>query len=324
MSRSMKSEAELWLTQEANSQKLGSPNSSNRLRAWSRMRRNCGLTSSSALRNIPIRRNTSVHLIDHVDSIRAEAKALRARSASLVATPAEVIAKPTQLLQQTTLLKKQAPETLFRLRLVEIGLPLALSIVSILLTLRYPLTEARCYEIKEALKKRHAGTSDLRVYFVLFARLPLDSRTTSSAGRRPSSASRSGSAIRWQSKSIAVAPMFDIGTRTVVSSGLVIWATRVSSKPTTAKILRHGDVLGDRAGDDSGRHLVVGREHARYSRRPNRGLYSPPIGRPTRTCSPNSKRRPCSTLRSALLERVAVGLVAGLRVDVRLATRRQR
>jgi GPH family glycoside/pentoside/hexuronide:cation symporter len=45
------------------------------------------------------------------------------------------------------------------LRLVEIGLPLALSVVSIFLTLRYPLTEARCYEIKEALKQRRAELS---------------------------------------------------------------------------------------------------------------------------------------------------------------------
>ena len=42
----------------------------------------------------------------------------------------------------------------------EIAVPLALSIVSILLTLRYPLTEARCYEIKEALKQRRAGLTE--------------------------------------------------------------------------------------------------------------------------------------------------------------------
>ena len=34
-------------------------------------------------------------------------------------------------------------------------------------------------------------------------------------------------------RSIAAAPMLDIGTRTVVSRGRVIVATRVSSKPTT-------------------------------------------------------------------------------------------
>jgi glycoside/pentoside/hexuronide:cation symporter, GPH family len=95
-------------------------------------------------------------LIEHVDAISSKAKDLRARSASAVATPQDLVNEIDELLQQTNQLKQQAPQTLFRLRLVEIGLPLLLSIVSILLTLRYPLTETRCYEIKEALKKRHA------------------------------------------------------------------------------------------------------------------------------------------------------------------------
>jgi Na+/melibiose symporter-like transporter len=61
------------------------------------------------------------------------------------------------ILADTRLLKAQTPETLFRLRFVEIGLPLALSCVSILLTLRYPLTEARWREIKAALDKRRVN-----------------------------------------------------------------------------------------------------------------------------------------------------------------------
>jgi Na+/melibiose symporter-like transporter len=40
------------------------------------------------------------------------------------------------------------------LRIIEIGLPLVLSAISILLTLRYPLTEERCYEIKALLEAR--------------------------------------------------------------------------------------------------------------------------------------------------------------------------
>ncbi len=99
-------------------------------------------------------------LIERLDSMSSEAAALQSKSASLVTTPADVIRAADELLQQTTFLKQQAPRTLFRLRLVEIGLPLALSIVSILLTLRYPLTEARCYEIKEELKQRRAGLAN--------------------------------------------------------------------------------------------------------------------------------------------------------------------
>lgn len=52
--------------------------------------------------------------------------------------------------------------------------------------------------------------------------VPLDSRTTSSAGKEAVVASRCGSAIRSHSNLIAVAPIFDIGTRTVVSNGFVI------------------------------------------------------------------------------------------------------
>ncbi len=107
-----------------------------------------------------IRRDHAEHmgrLIERTDSVRSEAESLRARKYSLAANPADLKDEADALLRQTMLLKQQTPQTLFRLRLVEIGLPLSLCIVSILLTLRYPLTEARCYEIKEELKRRHAG-----------------------------------------------------------------------------------------------------------------------------------------------------------------------
>ena len=60
----------------------------------------------------------------------------------------------SELAQHTAFLRRQSPATLFRLRLVEIGLPLVLSLVSILLVLRYPLTEERCREIQRLLKRR--------------------------------------------------------------------------------------------------------------------------------------------------------------------------
>jgi GPH family glycoside/pentoside/hexuronide:cation symporter len=95
-------------------------------------------------------------LIERSDSVRAAAAALQARASSLVATPADVTKNMDQLLAEASLLAAQTPQTLFRFRLFEIGVPLALSIVSILLTLRYPLTEARWKKIKEALNQRHA------------------------------------------------------------------------------------------------------------------------------------------------------------------------
>ena len=98
-------------------------------------------------------------LIEHTASIKSAAESLRERSANSAAAPEEIIRDAEALLDQTVELKKQTPTTLFRLRLVEIGLPLALGCVSILLTLSYPLTEARCYEIKEELKKRRAESA---------------------------------------------------------------------------------------------------------------------------------------------------------------------
>ncbi len=52
-------------------------------------------------------------------------------------------------------LTTQSPYTLFMMRAVEIGLPLLLSIISIFFTLRYSLSEERCYEIKDAIKLRN-------------------------------------------------------------------------------------------------------------------------------------------------------------------------
>ncbi len=95
-------------------------------------------------------------LIARARAIRSEAAELQARSTTLVERPDEVIREADALLEPTALLKKQTPTTMYRLRFVEIGLPLVLSCVSIFLTLRYPLTEARWREIKDALEKRHA------------------------------------------------------------------------------------------------------------------------------------------------------------------------
>ena len=93
-------------------------------------------------------------LLGCLDSVCTKAKSIQANRGKIATSPDELIGQVEQILQESKKLKKQAPQTLFRLRLVEIGLPLVLSIVSILLTLRYPLTEERCYEIKESLKKR--------------------------------------------------------------------------------------------------------------------------------------------------------------------------
>jgi glycoside/pentoside/hexuronide:cation symporter, GPH family len=96
-------------------------------------------------------------LSKQVGIVREKTKALLADSANIVRRPNELIKASDSLLQQIVSLKQQAPITLFRLRLVEIGLPLLLSSISIFLALRYPLTEARCHEIKRELELRHAA-----------------------------------------------------------------------------------------------------------------------------------------------------------------------
>jgi GPH family glycoside/pentoside/hexuronide:cation symporter len=95
-------------------------------------------------------------LSERTKAIREEAEVLLNQSRSLVKTPQNVVQAADVMLQLAIPLKQQSPQTLFRLRLVEIGLPLAMSCVSILLTLRYPLTEARWQEIKKALDQRRA------------------------------------------------------------------------------------------------------------------------------------------------------------------------
>jgi Na+/melibiose symporter-like transporter len=59
------------------------------------------------------------------------------------------------LARETVPLTRQTPYTLFTMRAVEIGLPVLLSIASLVFLLRYSLTEARSHEIKNLLKQRN-------------------------------------------------------------------------------------------------------------------------------------------------------------------------
>jgi hypothetical protein len=59
-------------------------------------------------------------------------------------------------------LTKQTPYTLLMMRVVEIGLPLLLSIFSIFFVLKYSLTEKRCHEIKDLLRERNVTRDENR------------------------------------------------------------------------------------------------------------------------------------------------------------------
>ena len=69
----------------------------------------------------------------------------------------EILDKELALIETKIMqLKQQSPYTLLMMRVVEIGLPLLLSIFSIFFILRYSLTEKRSHEIKDLLKQRNA------------------------------------------------------------------------------------------------------------------------------------------------------------------------
>ncbi len=57
-------------------------------------------------------------------------------------------------------LTQQTPYTLLMMRIVEIGLPFLLSLVSIFFVLKYSLTEKRSHEIKDLLKQRNSERSN--------------------------------------------------------------------------------------------------------------------------------------------------------------------
>jgi GPH family glycoside/pentoside/hexuronide:cation symporter len=98
-------------------------------------------------------------LVSRLDIIRSRVDSFTQRSRALAESPETLASAAAELLAEVKPLKAQSPRTLYRLRLVEIGLPLLLSVVSVALLIGYPLTEARCYEIKAALeeRKRAAG-----------------------------------------------------------------------------------------------------------------------------------------------------------------------
>ncbi len=71
-------------------------------------------------------------------------------------TNPEILDKELESIEkEVTLLTKQSPYTLLMMRVVEIGLPLLLSIFSVFFVLRYSLTETRSHEIKELLRQRN-------------------------------------------------------------------------------------------------------------------------------------------------------------------------
>jgi glycoside/pentoside/hexuronide:cation symporter, GPH family len=78
--------------------------------------------------------------------------------------PLDQLDKELSALETDTVqLTIQSPYTLLMMRVVEIGLPMLLSIFSIFFVLKYSLTEKRSHEIKDLLKKRNANHANVEI-----------------------------------------------------------------------------------------------------------------------------------------------------------------
>ncbi len=101
---------------------------------------------------------------EHVEMILGKLDAIELGINELKANPAiypeALFEQLEKQIEATLLLARQSPETLLRLRVIEIALPLVLSIFSLFLTFRYPLTEERVYEIKAELERCRETTSN--------------------------------------------------------------------------------------------------------------------------------------------------------------------
>jgi hypothetical protein len=95
---------------------------------------------------------------EHYDKIMQEIKGVDGRLTNLSETSSlDLIDNELASIENDIVpLTKQTPYTLLMMRIVEIGLPLLLSIFSVFFVLRYSLTEKRSHEIKELIRQRNA------------------------------------------------------------------------------------------------------------------------------------------------------------------------
>ena len=93
----------------------------------------------------------------HYDQIMKEITVVRAKIANIQTTSSLAsLDKDLGTIENDIMpLTQQTPYTLLMMRVVEIGLPFLLSLVSIFFVLKYSLTEKRSHEIKELLKQRN-------------------------------------------------------------------------------------------------------------------------------------------------------------------------
>lgn len=97
---------------------------------------------------------------DHYVSLRAEVEKMQQQIKTLdISNINSVQLSAEELKKSIVPLKKQTSFTLLRMRIVEIGTPILLSLLSLFFILKYTLTEKRSLEIKELLSNRSAVNS---------------------------------------------------------------------------------------------------------------------------------------------------------------------
>ncbi len=98
----------------------------------------------------------------HYQKIILEVTGVNNRLANLKTTlPPDLLDKELSAIESSIMpLTQQTPYTLLMMRVVEIGLPILLSIFSIFFVLRYSLTEKRSHEIKDLLKQRSMARNE--------------------------------------------------------------------------------------------------------------------------------------------------------------------
>ncbi len=113
--------------------------------------------SNELVAHLEERSKKDIKKAEHYRTLIQNATAVSARLAALDPTlaPGLIENEITAINNDIISLILQAPYTMLMMRVVEIGLPLLLSIFSIFFILRYTLTEKRSHEIKDLLQQRN-------------------------------------------------------------------------------------------------------------------------------------------------------------------------
>jgi GPH family glycoside/pentoside/hexuronide:cation symporter len=113
--------------------------------------------SSELMAHLETKAKASKKNPEHYEALMQNVEIMNQRMANMNASVTrETIEQEIGLIEaEIAPLTRQTPYTLLMMRVVEIGLPLLLSIFSVFFVFRYSLTEKRSHEIKELLRRRN-------------------------------------------------------------------------------------------------------------------------------------------------------------------------